>query len=135
MSKSGIFWTKSMLEEFISEALLTEDEEFIMRTRLAGWSIVKQSMERNISTATVSNIITRIKSKYDILAERLPEKFPKRKDGNKIEEMLDDTSRDFTFRVASLCRSCTRFKDNKTAEDLLCCYEDCKYKLDGYEYK
>ena len=30
-----------------------------MRTRLAGWSQVKQAMERNISTATVSNIVRR----------------------------------------------------------------------------
>ena len=37
-------WTKTLLEDFIAEGLLTEDEENIMRTRIAGWSIVKQSI-------------------------------------------------------------------------------------------
>ena len=54
--KHKVPWNRTLLEDFIKEGLLTEDEEFIMRTRLAGWAQVKQAMERNISTATVSNI-------------------------------------------------------------------------------
>lgn len=30
-------WNKFILETFISEALLTKDEEMVMRTRVAGW--------------------------------------------------------------------------------------------------
>ena len=41
--KPKVPWTKTMLEKFIEEALLNEDEEKILRTRIAGWSIVKQS--------------------------------------------------------------------------------------------
>ena len=55
--KLKVPWTKSMLEKFIEEALLTEDEEKIIRTRIAGWSIVKQSMEFGMSTASISRII------------------------------------------------------------------------------
>ena len=31
--KTQIPWTKLLLEDFIKEAMLTEDEEFVMRTR------------------------------------------------------------------------------------------------------
>lgn len=34
-------WNKFILEEFISIACLTKDEEMIMRTRVAGWSRTK----------------------------------------------------------------------------------------------
>lgn len=57
-------WTKSMLEKFIEEGLLTEDEERVLRTRIAGWSIVKQSMEFGMSTASISRMIRGIKRKY-----------------------------------------------------------------------
>lgn len=59
-------WTKTMLEKFIDEALLTEDEERVLRTRIAGWSIVKQSMEMGLSTATVSRIVKSIVKKYKV---------------------------------------------------------------------
>ena len=39
--KHKVPWNRTLLEDFIKEGLLTEDEEFIMRTRLAGWSQVK----------------------------------------------------------------------------------------------
>ena len=43
--KTKVPWTKTMLDKFIEECLLTEDEERILRTRIAGWTIIKQSME------------------------------------------------------------------------------------------
>ena len=43
--KTKVPWTKTMLDKFIDECLLTEDEERILRTRIAGWTIVKQSLE------------------------------------------------------------------------------------------
>ena len=43
--KTKVPWTKTMLDKFIEECLLTEDEERILRTRIAGWTIVKQSLE------------------------------------------------------------------------------------------
>lgn len=64
MSKQ-VPWNKIFLEEFIRLAALTEDEEAIMRTRVAGWTITKQCMELGMSRTKVNNIIKRLKVKYD----------------------------------------------------------------------
>lgn len=45
--------------------MLTDEERMILRTRVAGWSITKQAIELNLSPATVSRIIKRLKQKYD----------------------------------------------------------------------
>ena len=58
-------WNKVVLEAFISEAILTEDEEKIIRTRLAGWSRTKQSIEFGMSISTIDKIISTLKRKYD----------------------------------------------------------------------
>lgn len=58
-------WNKIILERFIELASLTEIEERIIRTRVAGWTITKQSLKFNLSVATVNNIIKRLKVKYD----------------------------------------------------------------------
>lgn len=60
-----VIWSKLILETFISEANLTKDEEMIMRTRVAGWSRTKQSIELGMSLSTVDRIIARLKVKYD----------------------------------------------------------------------
>lgn len=36
-----VIWTKIVLERFIEQANLSEDEEIVMRTRAAGWSRTK----------------------------------------------------------------------------------------------
>ena len=69
-------WTKFMLEKFIEEALLTDEEERILRTRVAGWSITKQSMELGISPSTISRMIRNIRHKYVTLQTSAPDVFP-----------------------------------------------------------
>ena len=64
MSKQ-VPWNKYIVERFVELAMLTKDEEMILRTRVAGWSRVKQSMERGMSLSTVDRIIARLKQKYD----------------------------------------------------------------------
>ena len=125
--KHKVPWNKTLLEDFISEGLLTEDEEFIMRTRLSGWSQVKQSMERNISTATVSNIVRRLKDKYNKLSEQFPDRFPPMKQ-NDVEDMLDDVTCDKSIHHMFPCETCEHFMNRMTAKDLIECYENCKYK-------
>lgn len=125
--KHKVPWNRTLLEDFIKEGLLTEDEEFIMRTRLAGWSQVKQSMERNISTATVSNIVRRLKDKYSKLSEQFPDRFPPMKQ-NDVEDMLDDTSKDKSVHTRFPCETCEKFIDKMTAKDLIECHDNCKYK-------
>lgn len=76
MSKQ-ILWNKKILETFISEALLTEDEEIIMRTRVAGWSRLQQAEKLGISLGTVDRIIKSCKIKYDNVQKDNPD-LPKR---------------------------------------------------------
>ena len=58
-------WNKIILETFIDLAVLTKDEEMVMRTRVAGWTVTKQALELGMSEATVHRIIKRLKEKYD----------------------------------------------------------------------
>lgn len=58
-------WNKIILETFIEEGCLTKEEEIIIRTRVAGWSRTKQSMELDISLSTVDRLISSLKKKYD----------------------------------------------------------------------
>lgn len=73
-----IIWNKIILDEFIKLAILTETEEKILRTRIAGWSRVKQAMELNMSVSTVDCIIKMINQKYDMVQPYSPI-LPKRK--------------------------------------------------------
>lgn len=58
-------WNKIILEEFIRIGSLTDEEEAIMRTRVAGWTITKQSIELGMSVSKVNYLIKRLKAKYD----------------------------------------------------------------------
>ena len=58
-------WNKIIVETFIEEVMLTKDEEWILRTRAAGWSRTKQAVELNMSIANVDKIISKLKKKYD----------------------------------------------------------------------
>ena len=127
--KKQIPWTKTLLDDFIKEGMLTEDEEFIMRTRTSGWSIVKQSMELNVSTSTVSNIINRCKEKYDNLRNQFPDRFPERII-SKVEDAMDTVANTPSDK-SQLCRRCYKCKelDNMSAMDLLHCMDDCHFRV------
>lgn len=58
-------WSRIVLDEFISEAMLTQDEELVMRTRMAGWSRQQQADELGVHIRTIDRIISRLKDKYD----------------------------------------------------------------------
>lgn len=60
-----VAWTKLIVEEFIKEAMLSKDEEYIIRTRAVGHTITQQAMELNMSVDNVNKIIARLKKKYD----------------------------------------------------------------------
>ena len=65
-----VLFTRDILDEFINEAILTEDEAFILRTRVNGWSRQQQANELNISVQSVDRLIKRMKTKYDRVAEK-----------------------------------------------------------------
>jgi hypothetical protein len=58
-------WNKLILDEFVHLAALNEEEEKIIRTRAAGWTRVKQSIEFDMSLSSIDRIIRRLKVKYD----------------------------------------------------------------------
>lgn len=78
-----VAWTKRILETFIDEAMLTEDEEKIMRTRVKGWTIAKQSLEFGLSESAISKMIQRLKIKYDNV-QKYNDTLPPRK--NNVKE-------------------------------------------------
>ena len=71
-------WTNIILEEFIRLAGLTKEEEWVMRTRVAGWSRTRQADELHISIETLDRLIRRLKKKYDMVQPYSP-LLPKRK--------------------------------------------------------
>lgn len=81
-------WNKIILETFIEDALLTKDEEMIMRTRVAGWSRTKQSLEFGMSLSTVDKHIAALKKKYDN-AQKYNPILPPRK-SSKEETWMDN---------------------------------------------
>lgn len=64
-----VIWTKKRLDTFVENASLSEFEERVIRTRAKGWSIVKQSIELNVSVSTINKTIKKLKEKYDIVAD------------------------------------------------------------------
>lgn len=58
-------WNKVILETFIADAMLTKDEEIIMRTRVAGWTRKEQAQKLNMDVSTIDYHIKILKQKYD----------------------------------------------------------------------
>ena len=68
-------WTKIILETFLEESgindriKLGDDKarilDGIIRTRVAGWSIVKQAQEFHVSVDTINKYIKELKQLYD----------------------------------------------------------------------
>lgn len=123
-------WTKSMLEKFIDEALLTNDEEQVLRTRIAGWSIVKQSMEMGLSTATISRIIKNILKKYKAVQPLYPDIFPPLKE-SKYEKALNATTVSEDARCTHLLEQfetqCGEDPRNMTVSEIIECQKNYPY--------
>lgn len=65
-------WNKIILEEFINLSTLTKEEEAIIRTRVAGWTITEQALKLNMSESKVQKIVKRLKVKYDQVQKYSP---------------------------------------------------------------
>ena len=94
-----IHWSKIILETFLEESGINDriklgDEkarilEGIMRTRVAGWTVVKQAHEFHISEDTVNKYIRELKDLYDV-TQKYSLILPVRKHSKKEQE-LDST--------------------------------------------
>ena len=82
-------WTKKLMEDFIEEGMLTDDEAFILRTRVKGWTVTQQALELHKSESTVHKMIRKIKIKYDRVQNQDPDKYPIRFKSK--EELYMDT--------------------------------------------
>ena len=80
-------WSKLILETFVEEAMLTKEEEWVLRTRIAGWPRSKQAQELNMSLSTIDRTIKRLKEKYDRVEKANPLLPPRRE--SKEEEWMD----------------------------------------------
>ena len=91
-----VHWSKIILETFLEESgindriKLGDDKarilEGIMRTRVAGWTIVKQAEEFNISEDTVNKYVRELKELYD-QTQKYSIILPIRKHSKKEEEL------------------------------------------------
>lgn len=83
-----VFWTKAVLEAFISEGNLNSRQEYIVRTRAEGWTIQQQAEELNLSVDQVNKDIAQLKRIYDatqIHSQILP---PRRKNKKELYQAI-----------------------------------------------
>lgn len=67
-----VAWTKTIFDTFVEEAMLNDDEIYVMRSRIKGESITKQALHLNVSEATVNRMISSLKEKYDAAQKNNP---------------------------------------------------------------
>lgn len=67
-----VIWTKIIVEEFVKLGNLTKEEEAVLRTRAAGWTILQQSTHLSMSTSSINRIVKRLKKKYDLVQKYSP---------------------------------------------------------------
>lgn len=88
MSKQ-VKWTADVLRAFINYAMLSDDEIFVMETRIRGWGVSKQAMELNKSESSVHKMISMLKKKYDTVQTEHPDELPLRRTSSK-ETWMDE---------------------------------------------
>lgn len=62
---NDIRWNRIILDDFLFNAFLTEDEEAVVLDWASGKSTVCTAMTRNMSVAKVDKIRNQIRKKYD----------------------------------------------------------------------
>lgn len=58
-------WDQQILDEFIRRALLSEEDQWLLRSRIGGMSRSQQAEYLGLSERSVDRRISRLKSKYD----------------------------------------------------------------------
>ena len=71
-------WTKQLTEQFIDMAMLSDDEAYIIRSRVKGTPVSVQAVCLSCSESTVHRMIATLKRKYDSVQAENPDIFPKR---------------------------------------------------------
>lgn len=84
-----VHWTKQLTEDFIDEGMLSDDEAYLLRSRVKNTPVSIQAYNLSCSEATVHRMIAKIKEKYDIVQKANPDKFPPRRKSAK-EKWMDE---------------------------------------------
>jgi hypothetical protein len=74
----GVIWTKTIFDEFVKQAMLSDEEIAVVEASIKGWSQVKQSMELNMSISKINSILRRCRAKDD-MAQKESDILPERK--------------------------------------------------------
>lgn len=77
-------WDNQIVEEFASRAMLSEDEQWILKTRIRGMPRYQQAEALGISERSLDRMIRRLKSKYDRVQPRSGILPPRRINGPSI---------------------------------------------------
>lgn len=88
MSKQ-VVWTEKTLNDFIRLGNLNEEDEFIMRSRCKGMTVIQQAEALHCSESRVAKRISQIKKVYDYTQKQHPDMLPPRKASAK--ELYMDT--------------------------------------------
>lgn len=81
-------WNKIIVETFIEDAMLTDLEQEVLRTRVAGWTRTEQAMKLGVSVSTIDRVIATLKTKYDNVEKYNPLLPPRRT--SQVEQFLDE---------------------------------------------
>ena len=68
-----VLWTKKLVDTFIKEGMLTEEEKEVLLLRVKGYTIAEQAELLNVSESKVNRITRRLKIKYDALQDTIKE--------------------------------------------------------------
>lgn len=80
-------WTEQILKNFEQRALLSDDECYIMESRVKGATVTEQALHLHKGVSTVHLMIKNLKEKYDRVQAEYPDEFPIRKKSAKEEYM------------------------------------------------
>lgn len=72
-------WTSGIYNSFCKWGMLSEDESFILETRIKGWGVTKQAQALNKSESSVHKMIAVLKKKYDAVQKEHPDELPPRR--------------------------------------------------------
>ena len=73
---------KKLVDTFIKEGMLTEEEKEVLLLRVKRYTIAEQEELLNVSESRVNSITRRLKIKYDAFQDTIKE-LPKRKETTK----------------------------------------------------
>ena len=82
-----VIWTKEVVEAFIEEANLNPRQEYIVRARAKGCTIVEQASHLNLSVDQVNKDIRTLKDIYDVTQKRCDKLPPRRKTKREIYQI------------------------------------------------